>query len=210
MLRSQAYELFKERLFAGDLKPGQFLSQRELSELVGIGAGPMREALKRLEAESLVNLIPQRGIQITNVDAKLIREAFELRVILESVAARRFAANGPPDVAAQLEERTRAMIDLATTSQDPALLDEAMRVDWALHDALVDSLGNAIISEIHRINADKIRLIRLNQYYTFERVHPAMEEHLAIIVALRAGDAEGAVAALERHLDISRRRALGL
>jgi DNA-binding GntR family transcriptional regulator len=91
MLRNEAYERFKQRLFAGDLRPGQFVSQRELTGLIGIGPGPVREALKRLESEALVNLIPQRGIQIADVNVNLIRNAFQLRLILESVATRHYA-----------------------------------------------------------------------------------------------------------------------
>jgi DNA-binding GntR family transcriptional regulator len=210
MLREEAYERFKQRLFAGDLRPGQFVSQRELADLIGLGSGPVREALKRLEAEALVNLIPQRGIQIADVNVDLIRNAFQLRVILESAAARHYAVHASDAELGALERRTREVMERAGRHRDRRTLDEAMRVDWDLHNAMVDSLGNEIISEVHRVNADKIRLIRLNRQYTFDRVVPAMEEHLAIILALKARDAEAAVTALARHLDVARRRALGL
>jgi len=68
LMREVAYERFKVQLFKRNLVPGQFVSQGELCELLDVPLGPTREALKRLEAESLVRLIPQRGIQIADMD----------------------------------------------------------------------------------------------------------------------------------------------
>ncbi|MEH6726120.1 MAG: GntR family transcriptional regulator, partial [Hyphomicrobiales bacterium] len=63
-LRNAAYHAFIDHLFSGDIRPGSMVSQRELCEILDIPLNPMREALKRLEAENFVKLIPQRGIQI--------------------------------------------------------------------------------------------------------------------------------------------------
>src|SRR6185369_12224685 len=90
LMREVAYERFKAQLFKRNLAPGQFVSQVELCELLDVPLGPTREALKRLEAENLVRLIPQRGIQIADIGVTLIREAFEFRTILEVAAIRRF------------------------------------------------------------------------------------------------------------------------
>ncbi|HVJ74668.1 MAG TPA: GntR family transcriptional regulator [Casimicrobiaceae bacterium] len=90
LMREVAYERFKAQLFKRNLVPGQFVSQGELCELLDVPLGPTREALKRLEAESLVRLIPQRGIQIADIGVTLIREAFEFRTVLELAAVRRF------------------------------------------------------------------------------------------------------------------------
>ena len=91
LMREVAYERFKAQLFKRNLVPGQFVSQGELCDLLDVPLGPTREALKRLEAESLVRLIPQRGIQIADIGVTLIREAFEYRRILELAAVRHFA-----------------------------------------------------------------------------------------------------------------------
>src|SRR5581483_9745352 len=94
LMRELAYERFKMELFRRNLQPGQFVSQGELCALLDVPLGPTREALKRLEAESLVRLIPQRGIQITQIGVQLIHEAFEFRTVLELAAVRRFALQG--------------------------------------------------------------------------------------------------------------------
>ena len=90
LMREVAYERFKAQLFKRNLAPGQFVSQGELCELLDVPLGPTREALKRLEAENLVRLIPQRGIQITDIGVTLIHEAFQFRTVLELAAVRRF------------------------------------------------------------------------------------------------------------------------
>jgi DNA-binding GntR family transcriptional regulator len=210
MLRRQAYDRFKERLFARDLKPGQFVSQRELSDLIDIPIGPLREALKTLEAEALVRLIPQRGVQIAEVNVRLLNEAFGLRRILELTAARHFADAAPMPLIQKLETQTSRILKRITSRADGDVLDEALRIDWAMHDIIIDQMGNSIVSEVHRLNFDKIRLARLHRRFTPERVRPAIEEHLVVISAFRARDPDAAAAALDRHLTVAHQRAVGM
>lgn len=210
LLREDAYNRFKECLFARELQPGQFVSQRELADLVGVSEGPMREALKRLEAEALVRLIPQRGIQIAEINVALIRDAFGLRVALETAALRHFVRVVSDAELDALEQRFRTLQQQIERARDPSLLDAALEADIQLHQCFIDSMDNKLISEVYRINDDKVRLIRLNRRFTFDRVLPAIEEHVAILDQIRRRDAVGAVAALERHLAISLRRSLGL
>ncbi|MGH7101861.1 MAG: GntR family transcriptional regulator [Acetobacteraceae bacterium] len=210
MLRTEAYERFKERLFARALQPGQFVSQRELAELVGVSEGPMREALKRLEAEALVRLIPQRGVQVTEVSAALIRDAFGLRLALEAAAVRHFTRTASDGQLDELEHGFRRILGRLGKRHDPSLLDAALEGDLRFHETMIESMGNALISEVYRVNHDKIRLIRLNSQFTFDRLEAAVAEHLAIIAGLRARDADAALAALERHLNVSLRRSLGI
>ncbi|MDH3743372.1 MAG: GntR family transcriptional regulator, partial [Hyphomicrobiales bacterium] len=82
-LREQAYDRFTEQLFEKSIVPGQFVSQRELVALTGLPLGAIRELIPRLEADGLITVIPQRGMQIATVDLNLIRNAFQLRLFLE-------------------------------------------------------------------------------------------------------------------------------
>jgi DNA-binding GntR family transcriptional regulator len=90
-LRWQAYERFQQQLIASRIRPGQFVSQRELAALIDLPLGAIREVIPRLEAEGLLRTAPQRGLQIANVDVKLIRNAFQLRAMIEREAAAQFA-----------------------------------------------------------------------------------------------------------------------
>jgi len=211
LMREVAYERFKAELFKRNLTPGQFVSQGELCELLDVPLGPTREALKRLEAESLVRLIPQRGIQIADIGVTLIHEAFEFRTVLELAAVRRFALQGDGAAIDDLEARTTAIMRRfnAAAASDARLLDAALQVDWRMHELIMESFGNRIVLAAHRQNFDKIRMIRLHG--RSPRYLPlALEEHLAVIVALKKRDADAAAGALERHLRNAEHRALGL
>jgi DNA-binding GntR family transcriptional regulator len=211
LMREVAYERFKAQLFKRNLVPGQFVSQGELCELLDVPLGPTREALKRLEAESLVRLIPQRGIQIADIGVTLIREAFEFRTVLELAAVRRFTESADLATVEKLEADTRAMLErmAAAAEPDTRLLDAALQVDWGMHTLIIESMGNRILTNAHQQNFDKIRMIRLHG--RSPRYLPlAMEEHLGVLEAARRRDPDAAAAALARHLSAAERRALGL
>ena len=210
-LRWQAYDRFQQQLLAARIRPGQFVSQRELAALTGLPLGAIREVIPRLEAEGLLVTIPQRGLQIANVDVKLVRNAFQLRLILEREAAAQFAATATDAQLDALERAHRDVVAQAARGVTDALLDRAQAVDWGLHDMMIDALGNEIVSAIYRVNSLRIRLIRLDRVtLTADSLAPAMDEHLALLAALRTRDPRRAVAAIEAHLTHARNRALGL
>ena len=211
LMREVAYERFKAELFKRNLAPGQFVSQVELCTLLDVPLGPTREALKRLEAENLVRLIPQRGIQIADIGVTLIHEAFEFRIVLETAAIRRFVQTADDAVLDDLERSTTAVQQkmAGKSDVDVKLLDAALQVDWGMHNLIVEAMGNRILMTAHQQNFDKIKMIRLHG--RSPRYLPlAMEEHLAVIAAMKARDADQAAAALELHLRCAERRALGL
>ena len=178
LMRELAYERFKVQLFKRNLQPGQFVSQGELCALLDVPLGPTREALKRLEAESLVRLIPQRGIQITDIGVTLIHEAFEFRSILELAAVRQFVKVASDAALDQLEQSTTAVLRRMSAAQtlDSRLLDAALQVDWGMHNLIVESANNHILMSAHQQNFDKIKMIRLHG--RSPRFLPmAMEEH---------------------------------
>lgn len=214
-LSDSAYEKFKHHLFIGDLRPGQFISQRELVKLTGIPLGPVRETLQRLEVEGLVQIVPQRGIQIVEASLRFIRDTYQLRLLIEKEAAAKFAENASDAQIAELAEAHRLIIErVETEGPSDALLQEAQVVDWNLHDTIVAALGNAIVNDLHRLNNDRIKLIRLAHgnltLITPGTFRQAMDEHMAVIEALKKHDPAAAVAAIEQHLTTALHRALGL
>ncbi|MBM3534737.1 MAG: GntR family transcriptional regulator [Alphaproteobacteria bacterium] len=210
-LREKAYETFQQRLLALNLRPGQFVSQRELVALTGMPLGAIRELIPRLEADGLIVTIPQRGMQIAAVDLKLVRNAFQLRIILEKEAIAAFVARARDEEIEALVEAHERIVAKARKGISRELLEEAQAVDWAFHDTLIDALGNDILSAIYRVNSIKIRLIRLERVLLSpDSLMPALKEHGDIVAALRARDVARAVAALERHLTSARNRAMGL
>lgn len=209
--RDHAYASFTEKLLAQDIAPGQILSQRELVDLTGMALGAIREMIPRLEADGLIQTVPQRGLKVLSIDLDLVRNAFQLRHIVEAEAIAVFCAQASDAEIAEIAEQHCHIREKAVGGLTPALLERAQRMDWAFHDRIVDAMGNRIISDIHRVNAIKIRLIRNSDTRMLpELAVSVLDEHLAVIDALAARDAPRAVAALYVHIDSARRRALGL
>lgn len=204
MLRLEAYERFRKRLLSGELKPGQFVTQKELAKLAGVPVGAAREAIQRLEHESLLKVYPQRGIQVAEATTRLIRDAYGLRLILEKEAISHYAQRGELDSIKHLKNKTKAIIDRARREVTPRLQEEAVEVDWLMHDTIIDSLGNEIVSQTYRINATRIRLARgLGNRLPRNRLIPALSEHIAILEACQNRDPDRAIAEMRRHIETS-------
>lgn len=208
-LRDKAYVEFTRHLFARDVRPGQFVSQRELVALTGLPLGAIRELIPRLEVEGLIVTVPQRGMQIAHIDLNLVREAFQFRLMMEREAIAQFTVNASDAVIAQqrsLHEdvRSQALAEGST----PEIDARAQAIDWGFHDLLIDSLGNQIIAKAYRVNSVKIRLIRQEFVRIDGRVDRVMAEHLTIIEAIETRDPAKAQAALTRHIDNARNLAL--
>lgn len=210
-MRDHAYSNFTEKLLAHDIRPGQIVSQRELVELTGMPLGAIREMIPRLEADGLIKTVPKRGLQVLSIDLDLVRNAFQLRHIIEGEAIALFCQTAPTDEIDQLITQHEEIRRAAHAQMSPDILQRAQQIDWAFHDRIIDAMGNAIISDIHRVNAIKIRLIRNSDTRMLpELAVPVLEEHLAICAALRARDSTTAVSAIHAHIDSAKRRALGM
>ena len=211
-LRAQAYESFQQQIVDANIRPGQFVSQRELMQLLDMPLGAVRELIPRLEAEGLLKTVPQRGLQIAHVDLKLINNAFQLRKLLEREAASRFVGTvSDVDLAAIEQAHLNIVRRARKTAIDHDLLKDATTVDWGLHDMMVDTLGNELISEVYRINSLRVRLIRLEgSTLSADVLVPAMEEHLWFIEALKRRDATAVIERLSHHIESAHRRVLGL
>lgn len=211
-LRAKAYESFRQQVLEANIRPGQFISQRELVQLLDMPLGAVRELIPRLEAEGLLKTVPQRGLQIAHVDLALINNAFQLRLVLEREAAVRFCASVSDADLAAIEDAHRRIVERAKKGPiDEALLNDAQTVDWGLHDLMIDALNNTLISEMYRVNSLRVRLIRLERAMLSEdALLPAMEEHLWFIEALKRRDASAVAARLTHHIESAHRRVLGL
>lgn len=208
--RARAYQGFTQQILQGNVRPGQFVSQRELMTLLDMPLGAVREMIPRLEAAGLIRTVPQRGLQIAHVDLKLVRNAFQLRAMIEREAVRHFVTVVSDAELAAIAASHQDILRRASAGRaDSALLDDAQAVDWGLHDRMVDALGNEIVSEIYRVNSLRVRLIKLEQtVITPTHVIPAMQEHLQFIAALQQRDADAAQRLLDAHLDSARHRVL--
>ncbi|MCE1235929.1 MAG: GntR family transcriptional regulator [Hyphomicrobiales bacterium] len=208
-LRDKAYARFTDQLLSRELKPGQFVSQRELVELTGMPLGAIREVVPRLEVEGLIRTVPQRGMQVAHIDVALIREAFQFRLFMEREAVMEFAVTAPDALIAEQIRLHRAILEEVLaggeTKENEA---RAQALDWGMHDLIIDALGNEIISKAYRVNSIKMRLIAQERYRIDGRVAPVMREHLAVLEAIAARDPARAGAAIAFHIGMARELAL--
>jgi DNA-binding GntR family transcriptional regulator len=210
-LRDHAYSNFTEKLLARDIQPGQIVSQRELVTLTGMPLGAIREMIPRLEADGLIKTVPKRGLQILSIDLNLVRNAFQLRSIIEGEAISEFCKKATTEEIDRLAKQHHDIREEACAKVTSDVLQTAQQIDWAFHDQIIDAMGNSIISDIHRINAIKIRLIRNTDTRMLpELVVPILDEHLAIFTALKNRDGTYAVQAIHAHINSAKRRALGM
>jgi DNA-binding GntR family transcriptional regulator len=192
-LRSRAYDEIRRRILASELPPGSALSEYQLSAALSISRTPIREALRRLEREGLVVAIGQRGTVVAQLSARDIMEIYQVREQLEAFAVRVAAERIAPEA-----ELTQAMASLADT---PEL---ALKADFHLHKQLVAVTQNQRMQQILGTLDDQVHIIRNMAASSVGRLQQMTREHLEIIGAIRAGDAEGADDAMRRHLRSAR------
>jgi DNA-binding GntR family transcriptional regulator len=213
-LRERAYESFIEHLLTGNIRPGQFLSQRELTELTKLPLGAIRELIPRLEVEGLIITVPQRGLQVVHADVKLIQDAFQFRLFLEREAAAIFAQEASDEMLAELRKAHESMLanfQRASNTRQSDLVAQAQELDWHLHNTLISFLGNPIIASAYRVNLLKLRVFRQERTrLNAAVVIPTMREHLVILEALASRDPNKAADAMTTHILHARDRALGL
>lgn len=211
MLRTDVYDQLRERLFTGELRTGQFVSQRELTELLGATLNPVREAIRKLEVEGLINVYAQKGIQVIEAGPKAINDAYDYRLLLELDAVRYFAETADVAAVAAMEAKVREA--LAALSDDPENQDIRFHVldsDYQFHKDLIDFKANAIMSKHYSLNAARLRLFRISLGEPLLRLEVAAREHMDILEACRQRDADLAVERLAQHIEISREHTLGI
>jgi DNA-binding GntR family transcriptional regulator len=210
-LRTDVYDQLKDRLFAGQLRTGQFVSQRELADLLGATLNPVREAIRKLEAEGLINIYAQRGIQIVEGGPKAINDTYDYRLLLETNAVKLLIARADAEtIAGMVRNVEKSLEALAKSPKDRKVRFAALDADYQFHKDLIDFQKNEIISKHYSLNAARLRLFRASLGEPLQRLEVAAKEHLEILDACLARNADLAVARLSEHVQISREHSLGI
>ena len=194
-----AYAALREDIIDWRLAPGTVLAEVELSERLGVSRTPVREALGRLLAEGLVAAQGGRGVVVTTVSIGDIAQLFELRQALERQLARLAADRRDPAAFEALADEFRAA---------PALLERADRAEYydlvdRLDVAMDAAAANPYLSAALRTVRPHLARVRRISQDNPERLVAAAREHLLIVEAIAAGDAELADSATHVHLHAS-------
>jgi DNA-binding GntR family transcriptional regulator len=181
----------------GRLKPGERLHQEQLAEDLGVSRMPVREAIRQLAAEGLVQLIPHRGAFVSSLDPGEIRELYAVRAVLEGLALE----HSVPRITAAVVDECRgilaALIDAAATDDVEAVID----LDRQLHDTLMSRAAMPYLQELieqARRRSEAFR--RAHTYIIPGQSTSSNEEHARIIEAVARGDAAGSVRLIHEHL----------
>ena len=194
-LAEHSYAVLRDRLIMLDIRPGDPVNEAALAEELGIGRTPVREALKRLEAEHLVVSYPRRGTFATGVDITDLAEIAEVRIHLEPVAARRAARNTTAEVRSGAEHLLERLDSLGADSTRRELL----AADLDIHRFVYRASGSAHLADV---------LVRLDNLATriwslvLDRLpHLAghVHEHEDLLRAIAAGDEEAAARIAVEH-----------
>lgn len=204
-LTDQAHEALLAQLRDGRLAAGMFLSMPMLVERLGFPMAAVREAVKRAEGPGLVTVLPKRGLTVMTVGPEVTRECLDLRAILDGEGARRLIRAGAAMPLAALREAHLRLRDAAAGAVTPAMQREAIQTDLSLHDLLATGIGGGIMGRLYAENRDRIAVIQNQRAFLPDRIASAMVEHLEIIAALEARDAERAQAAIAAHLHQTKR-----
>lgn len=209
--RQMGYRRFQEQLLGGRIQPGQNLSQRELMSKLDLSLGALRELLPRLEAEGLLTVLPQRGIQITAIDLRMIRESYQMRIALEREATIYALEHVPDDELLRLRQRHVDLIENARNGVTAELLETAQHTDSDFHDFLIGATGNQLLIQTYSIIAIRVRMIQLDRIRLNAVVlAPSLGDHIDIIDGLLRRDRQQAIEAMEKHIRNARDRALSL
>jgi DNA-binding GntR family transcriptional regulator len=192
----------KEEIELGELPPGTPLSELWLVERTGASRTPVREALRRLAAEGLVDLVPRQGARVSRVSVQSVRDLFDFRSLLEPEAMRQAteAAAADPELRRAFSslrtEFARIQRRPASHARSRAFYDVADRFDWAIIWATRNEHLRRTITELRPHTARLRNLSHVDP----QRVEVSVAEHLSMCDALLAGDAGEAAAAIAEHL----------
>ena len=186
----------RQMIFEGALEPGEKVREKLLTEQFGVSRTPLREALKVLAAEGLLELIPNRGAVITRQSPDELDEVFGVLAVLEGLAGELAAKAASDEDLARVSDMTRQL----RQSFDNADRPEYFRINQAIHRAILEAASNDTLARSHELLAYRAQRARYQANLTPERWRVAVEEHEAIAEALEARDADRCSALMRSHL----------
>jgi DNA-binding GntR family transcriptional regulator len=195
-LRGQVESFLREAIKNGRFRPGERLVERELCEMLQVSRPPLREALRRLEAEHLIEIVPHRGPVVASLNVTEARELYALRALLEGFAAHEFAIHASDVQIASLEKAVKQLHTQSSDTDRSALIEAKTRI----YDVLLAGCGNHLISDVLQGLLTRINLLRLTSFTRPERLRESLVEIDELLRLIKARDAEGAQRTATQHI----------
>jgi DNA-binding GntR family transcriptional regulator len=202
-LYQEVAERLRQRIFAHELTPGTWIDEQKLAEQYGISRTPLREALKVLASEGLVELKPRRGCYVTEISRQDLDDIFPLMAMLEGRCAAEAVNRATPADIATLKEIHERLEGAARDGR----IDAFFEANQEFHKKIQELSGNrwllSVIQDLRKV----LKLSRLHSLSLEGRLQQSLDEHRLIMAALAAGNAVNAEKLMHDHL-LSGREAL--
>lgn len=195
-LHDEAVSRLRRMILEGDLAPGSRVPERDLCAELQISRTPLREALKVLASEGLVQLMPHRGATITKLSPQDLDHAFRVIEALEALAGELACERITDEEVAEI----RALHEQMLVHYQNGTRPEYFRLNQAIHDHIVVAAANPILSEMHGNLSRRIQLARYMPNYSTARWRQAVKDHENMLKALEARDGERLARVLRHHL----------
>jgi DNA-binding GntR family transcriptional regulator len=198
-LREQALSALRTAITSGELEPGRHLVETELSDMLQISRGTLREALRQLEQEGLLSAGPRGRLSVRHLDGKEIRDIFAVRAALESLAVRTLCEL--PDRASVITSLRSAVDAMAAAAE--ASLEERIESDLEFHRTLCRLTGNETLLHSWESLEGSIRMSIM--FAGIERAvkNMSVDRHHDIVAAIETGDATLARTTVLEHMDVA-------
>ncbi|WP_433874918.1 GntR family transcriptional regulator [Sinomonas atrocyanea] len=204
-LREQAVTALRRAITSGELEPGRHLVETELSEMLGISRGTLREALRQLEQEGLASAGPRGRLSVRHLDEKEIRDIFSVRAALESLAARTLIDQPRRAKAVgELREALELMADAADRS-----LEDRIEADLDFHRLLCRLSGNETLLHQWQSLEGSIRMSIMFAGLERATSNMSVARHREIVDAIESGDAVTARETILSHMDAASENLVG-
>jgi DNA-binding GntR family transcriptional regulator len=195
-LHDEVADRLRQLILDGELEPRSRVNELELAERFGISRTPLREAIKILATEGLLELLPNRGARVASISDKELEDVLEVIAGLEGVAAEAACHRMTDAEIAALEAKNDAMVAAWKRRDEPAYF----RLNKEIHDTLMLASGNATLAGTYATLAGRIQRARYSVHKTDEQWARAIAEHVEMIELLKKRDALALADLLRRHI----------
>lgn len=196
-LRDVVFNTLRQEILTGKLKPGERLMEIHLANKLGVSRTPIREAIRKLELEGLVIMIPRRGAEVAQISWKSLKDVLEVRRALDVLAIELACERMTQDA---FEELYRACecFEEATKTKDTRKIAEA---DVAFHDIIVASTGNKRLIQLVNNLSEQMYRYRFEYIKDSDQHQTLVEEHKEMYRSIRNKDKKAAAGVVKKHID---------
>lgn len=205
-LSRKAYEQIKEAIVWAKFKPGECLSENMLARVLEMSRTPVREALKELSREGLVEILPGRGAFVKGVSLKDLKDVYELRGVLECLAAQTAIANITDEEIAGMKEVWLAV--LADNRWEKVAWERISKLDNQFHNMIINKSDNFLLRDFMALVNQKILLYQQLSAQALGDVEDTVRQHLEIIDLIKARDIEKLIPTLAGHIEKAARNVI--